>query len=229
MSPSVVIHRAPNAESALVLANYLQSQGFDASLDNFGHAALDWSMIPALGGISVRIPRAQVEDAKSALREALEAAAQDPEFSEVVRKRPSYRWLAWSMIAVWFGLAQVVLGLLLYGVASLLPAKWLTDQARYAGCVDVNQVETIPNPNDMVWIEGHLYLCSETDRWSGSDKSALALIFLGAVLCLVVAEYFTRPSKLKGPEYPNDPSRHLRPDEHLREDPQGRDAEHQGL
>ena len=229
MSPSVVIHRAPNAESALVLVNYLQSQGFDASLDNFGHAALDWSMIPALGGIAVRLPRAQVEDAKSALKEALETAAQDPEFSEVVRKRSSYRWLAWSMIAVWFGLAQVVLGLLLYGVASLLPAKWLTDQARHSGCVDVNQVETISNPSDMVWIDGHMYVCSDADLWQMPNRSTIALIFLGVVLCLVVAEYFTRPSKLKNAELPNDPSRHLRPDKHLREDSQGGDAEHQGV
>ena len=202
MSPSVVIHRAPNAESALVLVNFLQTQGFDASLDNFSHATLDWSIIPALGGIAVRIPRAQVEAARSAVREAFEAASQDPEFSEVVPRRRSYRWLGWSMIAVWLGLAQVVLGLLLYGMASLLPAKWLTEQARYAGCVDMNQVETVPNSNDMVWIDGHLYLCSEADRWSGSDKSALALIFLGAVLCLVAAEYITRPSKLKKPGIP---------------------------
>lgn len=127
MSPSVIIHRAQDIESALVLTNFLQFHGFDASIDNAAHASVDWSIIPALGGITVRLPRAQVDEAKSLLRRALRDARGNPEMAEPSHLRPDWkkRFLAWSMLGFYTGVLPVAVAILIAWLASLLPADLL--------------------------------------------------------------------------------------------------------
>ena len=99
MSPSVIIHRAQDIESALVLTNFLQFHGFDARLDNGAHASIDWAIVPALGGIAVRLPRAQVDEAKALLRAAMADAAVDPEFAEQAYLHP--KWQKRLLVVSW--------------------------------------------------------------------------------------------------------------------------------
>jgi len=129
MSPSVVIHRAQTIESALVFVNFLQSHGFDASLDNAGLAALHWGYIPALDGIAVRLPHSQLDNAREVLRPALKEAKADPALAEPARLRPAWRKraLAWSMLALYTGILQVALALVVVLLLPLVPPGWLPE------------------------------------------------------------------------------------------------------
>jgi len=129
MSPSVVIHRAQDIESALVLVNFFQFHGLDARLDNAGHASIDWAIVPALGGIAVRLPRDQLEEAKDLLRTAVEEARANPNFAEPARLRPVWqkRLLAWSMLGFYTGILPVLIALLLAPLTNLLLPDLIPD------------------------------------------------------------------------------------------------------
>ena len=125
MSPSVIIHRASDMEAALVLTNFLQFHGFDASLDNAGHASLDWGSVPAFGGIAVRMPRAQVDAARQVLRTAMREAdlTNDAAYPHRTRRK---RLLAYSMLGIYFGLVQALIAGMLLVIVFVLPESWLT-------------------------------------------------------------------------------------------------------
>lgn len=129
MSPSIIIHHAQDIESALVLTNFLQFHGFDASLDNGGHAALNWGIVPALGGIAVRLPRAQVDEVKELLRSALADAKADPEFAEHIQLRPDWqkRFLGWSMLGLYTGIIPISAALVVAMLLSWIPAGWFPE------------------------------------------------------------------------------------------------------
>ena len=69
MSESAVLRNYGRVEEALIVCAALQYAGFDASIDNYNHATVNWLLVPALGGIPVRLPTSQLEDAKAYLRE----------------------------------------------------------------------------------------------------------------------------------------------------------------
>ena len=129
MSPSVIIHRAQDIESALVLTNFLQFHGFDARLDNAGHAAVDWGIVPALGGIAIRLPRAQVDEARQALRAALNEA-DAISVTDYQRRTRRKRLLAYSMLGIYFGLIPLVVGAIIVGIAYTIPAEWFPAPAQ---------------------------------------------------------------------------------------------------
>jgi hypothetical protein len=184
MSPSVVIHRAQDIESALVLVNFFQFHGLDARLDNACHASIDWAIVPALGGIAVRLPRDQLEEAKDLLRTALKEARADPDFAEPARLRPVWqkRLLAWSMLGFYTGVLPVLIALLLAPVlaslASLIPPELIPDlrppppEAYYETYgLDYGRA---PSPGD------------ELRRW--------VWVVLGFVAFLILLERVTRPT-----------------------------------
>ena len=74
MSESAVLRNYGRVEEALIVCAALQYAGFDASIDNYNHATVNWLLVPALGGIPVRLPTSQLEDAKAYLREMVETA-----------------------------------------------------------------------------------------------------------------------------------------------------------
>ena len=180
MSPSVIIHRAQDIESALVFANFLQFYGFDASLDNANHAGMDWAIVPALGGIAVRLPLYQLDDAKELLRVALKDAKADPEFSEPARLRPLWqkRLLAWSMIGFYTGILPIMLALLLAPLAALIPPELIPDL-------------TPPPPEAY----SELYMLDHrTYPAPGEDIRKAVWIVIGFVAFLFLLERITRPT-----------------------------------
>lgn len=166
MSPSVIIHRAQDIESALVLTNFLQFHGLDASLDNAAHASVDWAIVPALGGIPVRLPRAQIEDAKDLLRTALRDAKANPDMTEPSHLHPDWqkRLLAWSMLGFYTGVLPVAIAILIAWFVSLFPAGLLPDlpstpaqdpmltYSYYSGAAYEAQAPSTEDPMLIVWI-----------------------------------------------------------------------------
>ena len=178
MSPSVVIHRAQDIESALVLVNFFHFYGLDAQLDNAGHASVDWGIVPALGGIAVRLPRDQVEEAKDLLRTALREAREDPDFAEPAHLRPVWqrRLLAWSMLGFYTGVLPVVIGLLLAPLISLIPPELIPDLS--------------PPPPEAY---SEIYMLDHrTYPAPGEDLRKAGWIVLGFVAFLILLERITR-------------------------------------
>lgn len=74
MSQSAVLRNYGQVEEALIVYAALQAAGFDVSIDNYNHASLDWLIVPALGGIPVRLPASQLEDARAYLQDMVDTA-----------------------------------------------------------------------------------------------------------------------------------------------------------
>lgn len=109
MSPSVVFGTYSYVEEALVVCSALNDAGFDASIDNLNHAVTDWALVTALGGIRVRLPSTQLDEARAALVDMRSSAAQAAE-PEPIRMRS--RWPVWTfgllLIGPLIGLAPVL-------------------------------------------------------------------------------------------------------------------------
>jgi hypothetical protein len=69
MSGAVIIRRCASAEEAAIVCALLNDAGIPASLENWHHAMIDWGVIPALSGVGVRVPAAELEAARAAIIE----------------------------------------------------------------------------------------------------------------------------------------------------------------
>ena len=102
MSESAVLRNYGRVEEALIVRAALQYAGFDASIHNYNHSTVNWLLVPALGGIPVRLPTSQLEDAKAYLREMVETAEDrlveaTGEAPDPVRRK---YWRAWAVAAL---------------------------------------------------------------------------------------------------------------------------------
>jgi hypothetical protein len=108
MSQAAILQNYGRIEEALVVCAALQDAGFDAAIDNFNHATVNWLMVPALGGIPVRLPASQLLDARAYLDELVssvedrlgEAAGASPE--PILRKYWRARIVAFLYLGEWF-------------------------------------------------------------------------------------------------------------------------------
>lgn len=127
MSPSAVLRNYCRVEEALVVCSALQDAGFDAAVDNLNHATLEWYLVPALGGIQVRIPASQLKPAKAYLNEIFHTAEQrlleaTGETADPIHRRRY--WRAWIGIAIWFGVADLLGIATLWLALKLVPPDW---------------------------------------------------------------------------------------------------------
>lgn len=63
-------------EEALIVHAALLNGGFDATIDNYHHASMDWGSIIALGGITIRVPEKELWRATTYLKQ-LEQSAEE--------------------------------------------------------------------------------------------------------------------------------------------------------
>ena len=101
---SVLISLATK-EEADVAASALRADGVDAFVGNEHHAAIEWGLVHAFGGVQVMVPAARREQAKRLLQARLAEAAcwTDPEGDEPALRRDRYKaWLAGGWMAVGF-------------------------------------------------------------------------------------------------------------------------------
>ncbi|MEO1306325.1 MAG: hypothetical protein AAFV37_15240, partial [Pseudomonadota bacterium] len=69
MTNSLVIRRCATLSEALVCNSFLQSNEVLSSLDNEHHSANDWFAVAALGGVQIRVPTAQYDQARQLIVE----------------------------------------------------------------------------------------------------------------------------------------------------------------
>ncbi len=127
MSDTVIIRRCATLIEAYACLGLLKSNGFLASIDNANYAAQDWSLVPALGGISIRLPTSQFEAAKACIIQAVEQGETELElaFGEYVKPKKYGRIAIWTMILIWFGLFQLAAGFGLWVLDQLIPPEWI--------------------------------------------------------------------------------------------------------
>ena len=127
MSDTVIIRRCATLNEAYILRGLLTANGFSATLDEANHAAMNWWLIPALNGVAIRLPIAQVEDAKRTVIAIAETAPADLEkqFGPYEPPRKYGRASLWFYWLSFFGLAQlVVIGLIIL-LDRLVPEAWI--------------------------------------------------------------------------------------------------------
>ncbi|MEO1660521.1 MAG: hypothetical protein AAFR51_06005 [Pseudomonadota bacterium] len=127
MTRSVILRRCATLPEALICQALLTDRGFLASLDNAEHAAMDWGMVSALGGIQIRVPVSQADDAKKCIidqvthaDEILEQAALPGD--DIPQKS---RWKAVSMLLIYFGIIELVGSFGLIWLDKIVPSAWL--------------------------------------------------------------------------------------------------------
>ena len=124
MIESVIIRRCATLSEAQVCNGFLQSRGILSNIDNEHHAAVDWTIVSAIGGVHIRVPVSQYDESRALIVDRViwaESALAKPEFGFEPIKKTRYR-LAWSMLIIWFGLFNLAAGAALVMVDHLLPA-----------------------------------------------------------------------------------------------------------
>lgn len=94
----------------------LESHGLRPTLRDVSMAGLDWQLVPALGGVRLEVPRAEVRRARELLatgerRLARLHDAGEVEYFESARRRR--RWVgvtAMFLLSPWFGVVGWLLG-----------------------------------------------------------------------------------------------------------------------
>lgn len=120
---SRIIRRCASLPEAYVCWGLLRANGFDASIDNRHHAAQDWAMVQALGGIQIRIPTSQFDDAKACIIDAVETAI--TKHSDPVRMTVWNRAKAITMAFHYFGLLPLAIVCLLIWLHRVVPESWI--------------------------------------------------------------------------------------------------------
>ena len=123
MTGAVIIRACATVNEALIVAELLRDGGFEASIDNYYHASLDWWSISAFGGVYVRVPEGQLIDAGQYMIEAVQTADERVEAStgqifEPIEK--TRHVTAWSMLFLYTGVAYFILTLVGMAIAWFL-------------------------------------------------------------------------------------------------------------
>lgn len=128
MSNSAVIRSCATLNEAYIVCELLNSRGIRASIDNANHAAVNWFIVAALGGVHVRVPASQFQEAKlviiSQVEEADELLFQGRDRYDAPTKH--HRWKAISMLIIWFELLSLPFMTFLVWLEGIIPAHWVS-------------------------------------------------------------------------------------------------------
>lgn len=127
MSTSTILRRCATLNEAQICVGLLNAHDIWAALDNGQHAAIDWGMIPALGGVHVRVATCDYERAKQVVLDTVKAAPERLAEAAGPYEPPhhSRRWRALSMLVIWFGLFNLAIGYVLVWLDQIIPAAWV--------------------------------------------------------------------------------------------------------
>lgn len=166
MSDSIIIRLCATLVEANICCGLLKANGFDASIDNAHHAAQDWMVVPALGGVAIRLPASQQQPAMDCIVEIATAADSilTEEFGPYDPPVKRRRVAIWTMILIQIGIFQLAAAHLLMYLVPLIPPNWVP--SKYGATVDMNLGLSIappgPGVNGLVFmIILVLFLCHE--------------------------------------------------------------------
>lgn len=127
MTHSIILRRCATLHEALICTALLTDRGILASLDNAEHAAQDWGLVSALGGIHIRVPVSQAEDARNIIIDQVSTADETLKLhalpgDPIPKKSP---WKAISMLVIYFGIFQFIASLGLVSLDNIIPSDWV--------------------------------------------------------------------------------------------------------
>ncbi len=96
----VILASISTQEEAAVMVAALQAEGIPAMLGNGHHATAMGFGAVALGGMQVMVPAAQLEEARSQLRERMQEDWDLEGDEGPVKPKRSNRWKAWALLAL---------------------------------------------------------------------------------------------------------------------------------
>ena len=98
---AVTVRRCATLNEAHIVCGLLRSHGFEAAVEEANHAANDWFVVQALGGVRVSVPHAQLDSATQLIAEVMAASQQvsDSANPESLRK-PRSRYLGVPLGAI---------------------------------------------------------------------------------------------------------------------------------
>ena len=73
---AVTVRRCATLNEAHIVCGLLRSHGFEAAVEEANHAANDWFVVQALGGVRVSVPHAQLDSATQLIAEVMAASQQ---------------------------------------------------------------------------------------------------------------------------------------------------------
>lgn len=131
MSDTVILRACATVSEARICCGLLQTHNIHASVDNAEHVVQNWWVVPAVGGVHVRVPRSQLDAAHTVLNEHVQHAGallrQHASPGDPITK--TRRWKALSMLLLWLSLWLGIAHLLFYGfftwLDGLVPYSWI--------------------------------------------------------------------------------------------------------
>lgn len=151
---SVIIRRCASLPEAYACLGLLKANGFLASLDNANHATVDWAMVQALGGIQIRVPISQFDDAKTCIVESVTASTQDnPVSIEMTRWN---RIKAISMALIYFGIVELIGVIALLWLNHVIPPEWIPEPSSQISVVTTGSGLGIARAEQ--WLNGAVFL-----------------------------------------------------------------------
>jgi len=108
---SIIIRKCATLVEAYACRGLLTARGFAASIDNSYHCAVDWSVVPALGGVSIRVPECQYKNAKKCIIEASKSGPQilEEQFGSYEHPKRYGRLSVWCFWLNYFGVIPMLL------------------------------------------------------------------------------------------------------------------------
>ena len=178
MSHTVILRAFATVSEARICRSILETHGIQASIDNEEIVVQDWSIVPAVGGVHVRVPKSQLSAAKSALTDHLKYA------EEILKEHAlpgdsittSQRWKAIIMLLMYLGFFNLGLAWFLLTLDSLIPPEWIPTSEPLFSQARVNTGFGISSP--------------------GPGAEGVVLVFLIAMI-LLWELISTRPEKPK--------------------------------
>lgn len=145
MTNTLIIRRCATLNEAYISADVLRFNGILATLDNAHHAGLDWFSVQALGGVHVRVPTSQYQEAKSVIIEQLENAPivlAELGFEPDPPTKSRY-WRAASMLLIYLGFLYFPAYFLIAWLDAILPRTWFPEPEPSFG-IWINQTTVSP-------------------------------------------------------------------------------------
>ena len=129
MSTTAIVRTCATLNEAYICRGLLQTHGIQASIDNAEHAAVDWSIVQALGGVHIRVPISQYGLAKTTIVQTVEHARNSPAKSgeEYEPSTRSQRRKAWIMMLFWFGVFNTILLFVIIWLEAVIPHEWFPE------------------------------------------------------------------------------------------------------
>lgn len=207
MSTTAIVRTCSTLNEAYICRGLLQTHGIHASIDNAEHAAVDWFIVQALGGVYVRVPISQLHDAQEAMVEHINHADQllSKHALRATDITTSQRGKAILMVLIWFGVLHVIAGLAIWLADQAIPRSWINHAdaclaLQFGTATELERMAEIKSWDDLMELADHCQ--SRTLHPHHEHDKAYEIAYGGWVSALTVGFVFSLTRLFKPKDAP---------------------------